>query len=261
MVENGLRRLDRPLPLQLRTTATLLKQSIGSTTYRFNLNQRSSVTLAVPKPTPALSLTLRDRSGQLLAQTRLGQRNASLTIELAANTYFLRVERRGGRSVYRLRAAAAPLASDSLPTHSPAPPETVSGGSELLLGIPNPAPILVLPPVFSFAKTSTELANLYREFLAYLQAGNPASGFRTTNSLLQVLNGQVIIEATASSDAALLQSDLTALGLEASAQAGLMVSGALPISALNELDSLASLQFIRAAMPSRMVAPQPLILQ
>lgn len=257
MANSSWRSLDRPIPIQLNTTAKLLKPAVGST-YRLTLKQSSSLRLEVPQSQSAFSLAIRSRSGQLLARSTLGRGNPALTLELAASTYFLRIERRGGQSVYRLRAAAAPLsANPPLPTGDPAvPPGTASG----LLTEPavEPTPISAAPtpnpclfPGFSFTRVSSDLASLYGQFLTYLRAGNPASDFRSDNSLIQVADGKVIIEAVATGDAALLQRDLTALGLERSAQVGLMVSGTMPISALNELDSLASLQFIRAAMPVR----------
>lgn len=265
MVKSSLGSLERPISLQLGATAKLLKPARGMI-YRFSLKQRSSLTLEVPQVQSALgrtlSLSIRSRSGQLVARSTLGQGRASLNLELTANTYFLRVERRNGQAVYRLRASATPLVSNPpLSTDAPLAPDIGGGSGQPLEAVANPAadstpmPSVYLRPSFSFTKVSTDLASLYGQFLTHLQAGNPASSFRADNSLIQVADGRVIIEAVATSDAALLQSDLSALGLERSAQVGLMVSGAVPISALNELDSVASLQFIRAAMPIRTAGP------
>jgi hypothetical protein len=59
----------------------------------------------------------------------------------------------------------------------------------------------------------------------------------------------------ASSDVYALQADLEALGMQVAVAFGRIVSGQLPIAAINALAALASLQFARPAYATTNVGP------
>ncbi|WP_052349311.1 MULTISPECIES: S8 family serine peptidase [Planktothrix] len=66
-------------------------------------------------------------------------------------------------------------------------------------------------------------------------------------SSLQVIGSSVAIEAVADTDSAQLLSDLKALGLQQSSVFGRVISGVIPINALDEVAALSSLRFVRPA--------------
>jgi len=66
-------------------------------------------------------------------------------------------------------------------------------------------------------------------------------------SSLQVIGSSVAIEAVADTDSAQLLSDLKALGLQQSSVFGRVISGVIPIDALDEVAALSSLRFVRPA--------------
>jgi hypothetical protein len=68
------------------------------------------------------------------------------------------------------------------------------------------------------------------------------------NSGFQISDGQVAVDAVATGSGAELQSDLEGLGLSQSAVSGRLMSGFLPISALNEAAALSTLHGIHAAV-------------
>ena len=96
------------------------------------------------------------------------------------------------------------------------------------------------------AKVSQELTALYDEYSSSL-ASRQAAGFKSSNSLVQVIEDRVLIDAVASGDAAALKSDLTALGMQQAVAFGRIVSGQLPISAIPSMAALPSLKSARAA--------------
>ena len=96
------------------------------------------------------------------------------------------------------------------------------------------------------SKTAPELVALHKEYSAHLTSGSQ-EGFRSTNPLVQLVDGRVIIEAVASGESRFLQADLAALGMQKSVSFGRLVSGQLPIVAIPELAKLPSLNFARAA--------------
>jgi len=68
-------------------------------------------------------------------------------------------------------------------------------------------------------------------------------------------DGLIAVDATASGDPLLLLTDLGKLGLTRSAHAGVMVSGLLPISAIEDVARLESLRAIRPAYVITASAP------
>ncbi|MFQ5828838.1 MAG: hypothetical protein ACE5JD_06740 [Candidatus Methylomirabilia bacterium] len=99
------------------------------------------------------------------------------------------------------------------------------------------------------AKVSGDLAGLYDEYVSYLKRGS-GTRFKPGNPLLRVIDGRVVIDAVASGDAGTLRSDLEALGMQKAAAFGRMVSGQLPILAIDDMAALDSLKFARPAYAS-----------
>lgn len=92
-------------------------------------------------------------------------------------------------------------------------------------------------------KVSPDLLVLYQAYQAYLSQGLGAA-LKPGNSALPVSGNQVVVDAVASGDTSALLSALEALGLQHGAAYGRMVSGLLPIDAIDDLDSLDSLNFV-----------------
>jgi hypothetical protein len=95
-------------------------------------------------------------------------------------------------------------------------------------------------------KVSHDLLVLYQEYQAYLIQGS-GGALKPSNAVLPVINDRVVVDATASGDTGTLLTDLEALGLQKAASYGRMVSGQLPIDAIDDLDALDSLNFVRPA--------------
>ncbi len=100
------------------------------------------------------------------------------------------------------------------------------------------------------AKAGFALASLHGEYEAYVGQQGSGKGFKPGNPLLPVLGNRVVIDAVASGDAGALQSDLEALGMKKAAAFGRMVSGQLPVLAIDDMAALDSLKFARAAYAS-----------
>lgn len=107
------------------------------------------------------------------------------------------------------------------------------------------------------AKVSQELTALYDEYSRYL-AARPAARFQSSNSLVQVIDDRVLIDAVASGDPAALKSDLAALGMRQAVAFGRIVSGQLPISAIPSMAALPSLKSARAAAAALQDSPRSL---
>ena len=101
----------------------------------------------------------------------------------------------------------------------------------------------------SLAKVSRDLAVLYDEYVSYVERGSGET-FKPKNSLLRVIDERVVIDAVASGDAGALQSDLEALGMKKAAAFGRMVSGQLPVLAIDDMAALDSLKFAQPAYAS-----------
>jgi Subtilase family len=96
------------------------------------------------------------------------------------------------------------------------------------------------------AKVSRDLAVVYGELESYLAQGSGAA-FTSSNPLLRVSAGRVGIDAVASGDVHVLQVELEALGMQGAVAFGRIVSGEMPIDAIDAMAALASLQFARPA--------------
>ena len=99
------------------------------------------------------------------------------------------------------------------------------------------------------AKVGASLSTLYRAHQQH-QKSSTAQPFRPTQSLLRVADGYVIVDAVAARSPEALRADLEALGLRGGAVAGNLVSGRLPISSIDDMAALSSLQ---AARPTRAI--------
>ena len=95
-------------------------------------------------------------------------------------------------------------------------------------------------------KVGADLANLKIEYEEFLSK-NITGDFQPSNQIIQVRGRFVVIEAIANEDTETLLSDLQSLGLQKSASFGRMVSGLLPINAIDEMAGLTGLHFARPA--------------
>jgi hypothetical protein len=99
------------------------------------------------------------------------------------------------------------------------------------------------------AKLGSELAELNYEYLSYLEeAEEPKKEFSPSNKQLRVTDEMVLIDAVASGDVGVLKSDLEQLGMQNVGEFGRVVSGQLPITAINDIAELDSLQFARPSI-------------
>jgi hypothetical protein len=96
------------------------------------------------------------------------------------------------------------------------------------------------------SKVDHDLATLFKEYETFRQGGSVGT-FKPSNPYLRVGDGRVVIDAVASGEAKELLADLEALGLQKGAAFSRMVSGRLPIEAIDDLPGLDSLKFVRPA--------------
>ncbi|MFQ5569380.1 MAG: S8 family serine peptidase, partial [Rhodothermales bacterium] len=120
----------------------------------------------------------------------------------------------------------------------------------LLLGIPRHAAAQFFDMPREKSLIDPQLLGLQNEFDGF--AGTP-DAFISRNPMLRLANGHVVIDAAASGDAETLKNDLEQLGLRQGKTFGRMVSGWLPIEAIDDLAGLSSLRLIRpsGAMTNR----------
>lgn len=97
------------------------------------------------------------------------------------------------------------------------------------------------------SKVGFDLATAFVEYEAYLRNGGNPSAFEPSNFLLQTQDSEIVIEAIASSDPNTLLADLTELGLQDGKVFESVVSGLLPIQAINKVSTLTSLAFAKPA--------------
>jgi Ca2+-binding RTX toxin-like protein len=98
----------------------------------------------------------------------------------------------------------------------------------------------------SKANISTALLQLSQEYAAALAQGRAAAlEFTSRHPLVRTSGGYVAIDAVATGDAEVLRTELEALGLRNAATFGRMVSGRLPIDAINAMTGLKNLKFVR----------------
>ena len=95
-------------------------------------------------------------------------------------------------------------------------------------------------------KVGQELLALYDEYSAYVASAKGGS-FHSANPLIRIHGDRVVVDATASGEAAVLKADLLALGMQQAVAFGRIVSGELPIRSIPALGRLESLNFARAA--------------
>lgn len=93
-------------------------------------------------------------------------------------------------------------------------------------------------------KVTHDLTVLYDEYISYLEQGS-GEPFKPSNPTLRVIDDRVVIDAVASGEAGALQSALEALGMPKVSAFGRMVSGQLPILAIDDMAGLESLKFAR----------------
>ncbi len=98
----------------------------------------------------------------------------------------------------------------------------------------------------AMANVGFDLARVYDEHESYLAAVRPRV-FKSSNRLLRIVDERVVIDAVAAGDAHTLKTELEALGLQKGSAFGSMVSGWLPIAAVDKLAALKSLKFARPA--------------
>jgi len=107
------------------------------------------------------------------------------------------------------------------------------------------------PPETSvkMTKVGQELLALYNEYSAFV-ASSKGEKFQSANPLVRLVGDRVVIDATASGEAAVLKADLQALGMQQTVAFGRIVSGELPIRSIPAMGRLESLNFARAASSS-----------
>jgi len=98
-------------------------------------------------------------------------------------------------------------------------------------------------------KVGQELLALYNEYSAFV-ASSKGEKFQSANPLVRLVGDRVVIDATASGEAAVLKADLQALGMQQTVAFGRIVSGELPIRSIPAMGRLESLNFARAASSS-----------
>ncbi|MGB7290636.1 MAG: peptidase S8, partial [Thermodesulfobacteriota bacterium] len=99
------------------------------------------------------------------------------------------------------------------------------------------------------AKLGLELAELNYEYLSYLEkVREPKKGFSFRDKQLRVTDDTVVIDAVASGDVEVLKSELERLGMQNVGVFGRVVSGQLPIIAINDIAELADLKFARPSL-------------
>jgi subtilase family protein/Big-like domain-containing protein/Calx-beta domain-containing protein len=97
------------------------------------------------------------------------------------------------------------------------------------------------------AKLGSTLGTTFGEYVSH-SARAEGRGFQPSNSLVQISEGMVQINAAASADTAALLADLESLGLKGGSTYGVRVSGRLPLDAVDEMAALESVQFASAAL-------------
>jgi hypothetical protein len=95
-------------------------------------------------------------------------------------------------------------------------------------------------------KVGRDLVALQESYETHVQLRS-LEPFKPSNPYLRVVDQHVVVDAVASGEAEDLLAELEALGLQKGATFGRMVSGRLPIEAIEELQGVDSLKFVRPA--------------
>jgi hypothetical protein len=96
------------------------------------------------------------------------------------------------------------------------------------------------------AKVDHALAAVHDEYASYWAQGGGVV-FTSSNPMLRVIAGRVVVDAVATGDVQALRANLEALGMQATVALGRIVSGQLPIAAIEGMAALANLKFARPA--------------
>ena len=99
----------------------------------------------------------------------------------------------------------------------------------------------------TMGKLGAALARLHTDYADSEARGTQAT-FKPFSRLIRAKAGLVLIDAVAADDAATLHANLKALGLQRSARFGRLVSGWFPITAIDKMGSLQSLQYARLSV-------------
>ncbi len=128
---------------------------------------------------------------------------------------------------------------------------TASGAGQELVRLGGNEP-LAMKKRGEHGKSGFVMHALSQEYAAHvaMTRGQPAQPFEPANSVLPVINGELVIDAIAENDSKDLLKSLNALGLKNAAVAGRVVSGRLPIGAIPKLQSISALRFARPAYAS-----------
>ena len=97
-------------------------------------------------------------------------------------------------------------------------------------------------------KASTPLVRVFSEYRAHANQGR-RTAFAPSDQFLPFSAGRVLIDARANSNGAALLNDLQQLGLLNGSQYGELVSGLIPVAAIDQAVALASLRSISASIP------------
>jgi len=99
------------------------------------------------------------------------------------------------------------------------------------------------------AKLGLELTDLNYEYMSYLEKVEEGKkGFTSRNKQLRVTDDTVVIDAVASGDVGVLKSELEQLGMQNVGVFGRVVSGRLPLIAINDMAELDGLKFARPSL-------------
>ncbi len=103
-----------------------------------------------------------------------------------------------------------------------------------------------------FEPVGSNLAELYGEYFKYQNETPPAERdtqkFSPTNPDLKIVDDKVVFEAVAKGDPQILVQQLESLDVEVSAVFGSLISGLLPLDAIDELGGLTELNFARPVL-------------
>jgi subtilisin family serine protease len=101
----------------------------------------------------------------------------------------------------------------------------------------------------AWGKVGNHLTALYAEYQSYLDRGGfeVLGRYQPSNPIMPITNGMVVVDLVASGDPKDLLPALEALGLEKPAVAGRIISGRLPITAIEALTHLEGLRFAQPA--------------
>jgi subtilisin family serine protease len=108
---------------------------------------------------------------------------------------------------------------------------------------------LRIPPHLNINKDNlalgADLLALHKEYNDFHTRKNARAIFQSSNPILQLRDGFVVVEAVASGDPLTLLHDLEALGMKEGVVFGRMVSGLLPIGVISQTNGLQSMRFLQ----------------